>query len=118
MSLYEAVYQTSDVPYRDADYWCDITEPTTKLTEFMAEITRLLAGGGLVGQMFEGNRLFHLDQGMGGGKSHALVGLWHMATHPEVFYSSDIGERVVCNRAPALRNRTRARGSAHSDTLR
>ncbi len=29
-----------------------------------------------------GDRLFHLDQGMGGGKSHALVGLWHLASHP------------------------------------
>ena len=27
--------------------------------------------------------LFHLDQGMGGGKSHALVGLYHMANNPE-----------------------------------
>jgi len=36
MSLYEAVYQTTDVPYREPAYWCDITEPTTKLVEFMA----------------------------------------------------------------------------------
>ncbi len=95
MSLYEAAYQTADVPYREASYWCDITEPTTKLVEFMAEITRLLAGAGLAGEMFDGNRLFHLDQGMGGGKSHALVGLWHMATHQDEFYASDIGQQVL-----------------------
>ncbi len=94
MSLYEAVYQTAEVPYRDPGYWCDITEPTTKLVEFMAEVTRLLAGAGLAGEMFDGNRLFHLDQGMGGGKSHALVGLWHMASHQNEFFSSDIGQQV------------------------
>lgn len=44
MSLYEAVYQTTNVPYRDTGYWCDITEPTDKLVEFMAEVTRQLAG--------------------------------------------------------------------------
>jgi hypothetical protein len=94
MSLYEAVYQTTDVPYREADYWCDITEPTTKLVEFMAEIARQLAGVGLDGRLLEGQRLYHLDQGMGGGKSHALVGLWHLAKHPDQFFASDIGAQV------------------------
>lgn len=94
MSLYEAVYQTTDVPYRDASYWCEITEPTTKLVEFMAEITRHLAGAGLAGELLGGDSLFHLDQGMGGGKSHALVGLWHLARHPGAFFPSDIGQQV------------------------
>lgn len=97
MSLYEAAYQTSNVPYREADYWCDITEPTTKLVEFMAEITRLLAGASVAGELplSEGNRLFHLDQGMGGGKSHALVGLWHMAAHRGAFFASEVGQQVL-----------------------
>lgn len=94
MSLYDAVFQTTDVPYRYTSYWCDITEPTTKLVEFMAEITCQLAGAGIDGEMFGGNSLFHLDQGMGGGKSHALTGLWHLATNPTVFAASDIGEKV------------------------
>ncbi len=95
MSLYEAVYQTSDVPYREAAYWCDITEPTTKLVEFMAEITRHLGSGGGASQLLGGDRLFHLDQGMGGGKSHALVGLWHLATHSEEFFATEIGRQVL-----------------------
>ena len=94
MSLYEAVYQTTDVPYRDAAYWCDITEPTTKLVEFMAEITRHLSSSGGASQLLGGDRLFHLDQGMGGGKSHALVGLWHLANHGEQFFASEIGQKV------------------------
>lgn len=95
MSLYEAVYQTTDVPYRDPSYWCEITEPTTKLVEFMAEITRQLAGGGVAGELLPGgDSLYHLDQGMGGGKSHALVGLWHLARNPDSFFASDIGNAV------------------------
>jgi hypothetical protein len=95
MSLYDAVYQTVDVPYREASYWCDITEPTTKLVEFMAEIVRQLAGGAVAGQLLTGgNSLFHLDQGMGGGKSHALVGCWHLAHDPGTFFASDIGTSV------------------------
>ena len=94
MSLYDAVYQTTDVPYRDATYWCDITEPTTKLVEFMAEIACQLADSGLDGELFGGDSLFHLDQGMGGGKSHALTGLWHLAVHPDEFFVSDIGRAV------------------------
>lgn len=94
MSLYDAVFQTTDVPYRDATYWCDITEPTTKLVEFMAEITCQLAGSSIDGELFGGSSLFHLDQGMGGGKSHALTGLWHLTANPTEFFASDIGDRV------------------------
>ena len=94
MSLYEAVYQATDVPYRDVGYWCEITEPTTKLVEFIADVARHLAGAGLEGQLLEGQRLYHLDQGMGGGKSHALVGLWHLAKSSEQFFASDIGAQV------------------------
>ena len=95
MSLYDAVYQTTDVPYRSATYWADITEPTVKLVEFMAEIAGHLAGVGEAGHFFSsGPRLYHLDQGMGGGKSHALVGLWHLARHPEEFFRSDVGSQV------------------------
>jgi hypothetical protein len=95
MSLYDAIYQTAEVPYRDATYWCDITEPTTKLVEFMAEIARQLAGSGIDGELFGGDSVFHLDQGMGGGKSHALTGLWHLARSPAAFLASDIGTQVA-----------------------
>ena len=38
--------------------------------------------------------LIQFDQGMGGGKSHALVGMWHMARQPGDFFSTDIGRQV------------------------
>lgn len=94
MSLFDAVYRENDVPYRDAGYWCDITEPTVRLTEFFAQIALCVSDAHIDGKMIA-DRLFHLDQGMGGGKSHALCGLWHMATNSDEFFDSDVGSRVA-----------------------
>src|SRR3954466_11956038 len=71
MSLYDAVYRTSDVPYQEADYYSDITEPTPSLVRFLATVAARL------GSKRDVRALYHLDQGMGGGKSHALVGTYH-----------------------------------------
>src|SRR5262245_15187828 len=89
MSLHKAVYQTVDVPYRDVGYYADITEPTPNLVGFFSRIARRLGDAG------EAIALYHLDQGMGGGKSHALVGLFHMAANPKKFFSSDLGKQVL-----------------------
>lgn len=89
MSLHKAVYQTVDVPYREVAYYADITEPTPNLVGFFSRIARRLADTG------ESVALYHLDQGMGGGKSHALVGLHHMAMDPGAFFATEIGKRVL-----------------------
>jgi hypothetical protein len=88
MSLHKAVFQTVDVPYRKVDYYADITQPTPSLIGFFAQVARKL------GTHAEGNALFHLDQGMGGGKSHSLVGLFHMACDPAAFFATDVGRAV------------------------
>ena len=31
---------------------------------------------------------------MGGGKSHACIGAWHLATNPQVLAAEDIGRKV------------------------
>lgn len=89
MLLHAAVYKTDDVPYQSARYWGDITEPTPRLVGFMADIARRL------GTDADITALYRLDQGMGGGKSHALVGLYHLAHDPDEFFASDIGQRVA-----------------------
>src|SRR5919206_4653796 len=89
MSLHKAVYQTVDVPYRKVEYYGDITEPTPNLVGFFARVARRL------GTSADASALFHLDQGMGGGKSHALVGLYHMANSPERFFASTLGQQVL-----------------------
>ncbi len=88
MSLHKAVYQTVDVPYRKVDYYADITQPTPNLVGFFARVARRL------GTDMDTTALFHLDQGMGGGKSHALVGLYHMATSPDEFFATALGRLV------------------------
>ena len=88
MSLHKAVYQTVDVPYREVGYYADITEPAPHLIGFLGRVARRL------GTSAEGTALFHLDQGMGGGKSHALVGLYHMAAHSQGFFATELGRQV------------------------
>lgn len=93
MSLHKAVHQTVAVPYRTVDYYGEITQPTPNLTGFFARVARRLGTDSVA------RALFHLDQGMGGGKSHALVGLWHMASSPREFFSTDLGQRVAAEAA-------------------
>ena len=89
MSLYSAVYTDRNVPYADPVYYAEITEPTPRLVQFMSTIARRLGTGARGGKA-----LFHLDQGMGGGKSHALVGLYHLANSPQVFMATELGQRI------------------------
>src|SRR6266487_5733626 len=89
MSLYSAVYTDRDVPYQDPGYYADITEPTVGLVRFVGAVARRL-GTNATG----GKALFHLDQGMGGGKSHALVGLYHLANDPAAFLATELGHLV------------------------
>jgi hypothetical protein len=88
MSLHKAVYRTVDVPYRKVDYYVDITQPTPNLVGFFARVARRL------GTDADATALFHLDQGMGGGKSHALVGLYHMVSFPDAFFDTELGRLV------------------------
>ena len=89
MSLYSAVYTDRDVPYQVPAYYADITEPTVGLLRFMGSIARRLGTKGR-----RGRALFHLDQGMGGGKSHALVGLYHLANDPGAFLATELGQLI------------------------
>lgn len=90
MSLAKAVYQTVPVPYSRCDYYTDITQPTPLLVGFLARVVRRLGVARL-----DTHACFHLDQGMGGGKSHALVGIWHMVHTPEAFFRSELGQVVA-----------------------
>src|SRR6266545_716124 len=89
MSLYSVVSQTADVPYRSVGYYGDITMPTSGLVNFMAQVAQRLGSAGST------RALFHLDQGMGGGKSHALVGLYHLADDPPGFLACELGRIVL-----------------------
>lgn len=95
MSLFNAVHGAAGEkpPYAKAAYYGDITFPSGNLVGLMARVAvRLGAGGELYTRA---PALYRLDQGMGGGKSHGLVGLWHLAAHPAELASTDIGRAAL-----------------------
>jgi hypothetical protein len=89
MSLYNAVYSKT-VPYKDPVYYGEITHPSVNLADLLAKVAVRLAGPG--DTYLRTPALRRLDQAMGGGKSHGLIGLFHMAAHPVEFASTDIGK--------------------------
>ncbi len=93
MSLFNAVYGTAGErpPYSNAPYYGEITHPSPNLVEFIAKVAVRLGGGP---RYTAAPALWRLDQAMGGGKSHAMIGLWHIAAHPEEFRATDVGREA------------------------
>jgi hypothetical protein len=98
MSLFEAVYAAAGnrPPYADAGYYGEITHPSPNFTTLMANIAVRLAGGA---EHTRAEALWWLDQTMGGGKSHGLIGLHHLATDPEAMGRTDIGDAALSQAA-------------------
>lgn len=101
VSLYRVVYEHGPTrpDYASAGYYGKITHPTSQLVDLLAKIAIRL-GGGIKYQ--QGIALTRLDQAMGGGKSHACIGAWHLATSPEALAREDIGREVFDQAERAL----------------
>ena len=101
MSLFQAVHGTlTDRPaYADASYYGEITHPSPLFTDLMAKVAVRLGGGG---NYTRARALWRLDQAMGGGKSHGLIGLWHLAAHPATLATTDIGRAAFAAAAEIL----------------
>jgi len=91
MSLFQAAYGTvAEQPaYADPAYYGEITHPSPQFIDLMAKVIVRLGGGGA---FTAAPALWRLDQAMGGGKSHGLIGLYHAAAAPEAMLRTDIGE--------------------------
>ncbi len=101
-SLHDAVFGRpggGDVPYKRATYYGEITHPTVSLIELMVKIAIRL---GVKGRQARG--VWRLDQGMGGGKSHGMIGLWHLATNPDSLAETELG-RLVFEQAYSIAGR-------------
>ena len=110
MSLHNAVFGREGVgagrtPYADAGYYGDITHPTGSLVELMARVAVRLGVPGST----QTSALWRLDQAMGGGKSHGLIGLWHLASHPGELSLTDLGRQVM-SAAESIAGRGNVRG--------
>jgi hypothetical protein len=90
MSLFGAAYGGvgGRAPYADAAYYGQITHPSPLFTDLMAKVAVRLGGGD---RYSRAGALWRLDQAMGGGKSHGLIGLWHLAAHPAALGATDVG---------------------------
>ena len=64
----------------------------------MAKVAVRLGGGE---NYTRARALWRLDQAMGGGKSHGLIGLWHLAAHPAALAETDTG-RAALAKATAI----------------
>ncbi len=101
MSLFQAVYGTGSLrpPYADAGYYGDITYPTNRLVDLLAEVAVRLGGGD---DYLKARALTRLDQGMGGGKSHACIGCFHLAANPAALATTDLGRAVFAKSKSVL----------------
>ena len=93
MSLFRAVNGTgTDRPiYGAPAYYGEITHPSPQFIELMAKVAIRLGAANYTAAP----GLWRLDQAMGGGKSHGLIGLYHLATHPADLQRTDIGMQAI-----------------------
>ena len=103
MSLFQAVYGTGRTKplYSDPVYYGEITHPTERLVSLLSEIAIRIGGGD---DYLKARSMTRLHQGMGGGKSHACIGAFHLASNPAAFRQTDLGKQVW-NRAKQILNR-------------
>ncbi|MBE4717295.1 AAA family ATPase [Pseudarthrobacter sp. AB1] len=94
MSLYQAVYGEGlqRPPYADAAYYGKITHPSPQFIQLLANVAVRLAGGA---NHTAAPALWRLDQAMGGGKSHGLIGLYHLAADPKNLSGTDVGKQAL-----------------------
>lgn len=94
MSLFRAVHGAGGErpPYAEASYYGEITHPTDRLVDLLAEIAVRLGGGQ---DHRKARAVTRLDQGMGGGKSHACIGAFHLAHDPEGLLGTELGQAVA-----------------------
>jgi hypothetical protein len=91
MSLFSTVNGTA--LYADAGYYGEITHPTADLVALMGKIAVRLGVEGKGSE--QASAVWRLDQGMGGGKSHGLVGMWHLAVHTAEFLATEVGAKAM-----------------------
>lgn len=103
MSLHDAVYgKGAQRPeYANTAYYGEITHPTGQLVDLLAKLAMRVGGGE---DYMKAPALTRLDQGMGGGKSHACIGAWLLADKPVEFTKTDIG-KAVHNHAKSILGR-------------
>lgn len=94
MSLFQAVHGSGATrpAYAEAAYYGEITHPTDRLVDLLTELAVRIGGGE---DYLHARAVTRLDQGMGGGKSHACIGAFHLAVNPDVLLPTQLGARIT-----------------------
>jgi len=77
-NLWAVVQGTAPEVYLDPEEFFRKTYLTTGLSAVLSRVAEALSGGG-----DSGDRIISLQTAFGGGKTHTLVALWHLAKHAE-----------------------------------
>lgn len=77
-NLWAVVQGNAPEVYLDTDAFFSKTYLTTGLTNVLKKVARALSG-----DADAGDRILSLQTAFGGGKTHALVALWHLAKHSD-----------------------------------
>ena len=90
MSLHDAALDPARAAaYADPEQYAAITHPSGSLLDLMARVAIRL------GSDKPATAVWRLDQAMGGGKSHGLVGLWHLASNPTSLAHTPLGHQIA-----------------------
>ncbi|HDS29193.1 MAG TPA: ATP-binding protein, partial [Candidatus Acetothermia bacterium] len=82
-NIWAVVQETAPEVYLDPEEFYRKTHLTTGLSTVLHRVAAALRGGGE-----SGDRIISLQTAFGGGKTHTLVALWHLAKHAERLTSS------------------------------
>lgn len=82
-NLWEVTQNTAPDIYCDAEAFFAKTYLTHGLTSILSKVSRAISGGAEAG-----DRIISLQTSFGGGKTHVLVALWHLARNSEILRSS------------------------------
>lgn len=88
-NVWAVVQQAAPEVYLDTEEFFRKTYLTNGLATTLSHVTRALAGG-----KDAGDRIISLQTSFGGGKTHTLVALWHLARNADKIRSSPACENV------------------------
>ncbi|MCX7967198.1 MAG: DUF499 domain-containing protein [Armatimonadetes bacterium] len=87
--LYDVVKGNAAREYQDPERFGDRTYPTEGMVQLLSDVLKRLMGRGEV------NPIIQIQTPFGGGKTHSLIALYHMAKGGEKLRSSLLGEKVA-----------------------
>ena len=88
-NLWAVVQGTAPEVYTDPEAFFQKTYLTQGLTNVLRKVS-----GALTGKAETGDRILNLQTAFGGGKTHILIALWHLAKHIETIRRSEAAAEV------------------------